>query len=163
MNLLVVQRITWPFMFHIMWKMKSNTSLIYSDLVLLKMNSVQVLQNSWIYKIYIISVCNGLEKCYGNNWWKVLCEKGLSAKVSSGFVGCSRHRFNIVVESIIQQSRSIVGKVQDLMKRLKYLVPAARLRNLTSLPCLTRYETIGVRLQYIEELFGNPWICSTMF
>lgn len=62
-------------------------------------------------------------------------------KVSCGFVVCSIHRFNLAVQDIIEQHRRIVSKVQDLMKRLKYLVPAPKLRRLTPSSAVLRSET----------------------
>lgn len=86
---------------------------------------------------------------YGKTWEDVCAvvsencsiNNAMGSKLDFRFVGCSIHRFNLVVQGKILDDDEIVQKVNELMRKFKYLIPAARLRKLTPLCAITKNDT----------------------
>ena len=57
------------------------------------------------------------------------------------FVGCHSHRFNLAVKDILEDHTAAISKVQELMHKLCYHIPAAMLRRLTPLSAFTANVT----------------------
>lgn len=57
------------------------------------------------------------------------------------FIGCASHRFNLAMKDIISEYRDEITKVNDLMKKLSYQIPAAKLRRFTHLKAKISNET----------------------
>ena len=72
------------------------------------------------------------------------------------FVGCASHRFNLCVEDILAPHKLLVDKVNKLMHKMKNLIPAAKLRRLTSLKpitsCVTRWSSVFHMLCRFQKL-----------
>jgi hypothetical protein len=56
-------------------------------------------------------------------------------------VGCASHRFQLCVKDMLEPYEELLANVNSLMKCLKNLVPAARLRKLTHLAAKTCNRT----------------------
>ena len=67
--------------------------------------------------------------------------KAVANSTGVGFIGCASHRFNLAVQDILVQHDDIITIVNDLMKKLRNLVPAAKLRQFTPLAAKTRNDT----------------------
>ena len=86
---------------------------------------------------------------YDKSWSNVTCligdncsvNKAVANLVGCPFVGCASHRFNLAVQDYINEHSTEVQMVNDLMKKFKYLIPAAKLRKHTPLCAITRNET----------------------
>lgn len=53
--------------------------------------------------------------------------RALERQVFSAFVASGSHRFNFAFQQIMQDRHNIISKRNDLMKRLEYLIPTAKL------------------------------------
>ncbi|RHY05928.1 hypothetical protein DYB37_012316 [Aphanomyces astaci] len=86
---------------------------------------------------------------YGKNMSNVVALIGDNCSVNVAFarrcglplVGCASHRFNLFVNDILTDYEPLLEAVNDLMKKLKNLIPAAKLRRLTPLAVKTRNVT----------------------
>lgn len=86
---------------------------------------------------------------YGKGWENVTAlvadncnvNKSLADMVDCGFVGCCSHRFNLAVQDILKGAEETLNKLNTLMRKFKYLIPAAKLRKHTHLRAVTRNET----------------------
>lgn len=65
------------------------------------------------------------EKCSTN--------KALPTSVGCGFSGCCSHRFNLAVTPLMEEHSGVVVSVNKIMKRFKNPIPAAKLRDYTTL------------------------------
>ena len=90
-----------------------------------------------ILNLYIKS-CTSVSAIVGD-----ICtvNKALANMVTPEFVGCSTHRFKMSVQDVINANETLINLVNRLMKILKSLVPAAKLRKLTSLCAVTKEGT----------------------
>lgn len=81
-----------------------------------------------------------------NNVVAIICDntstnKAFVRRVGSFFLGCHSHRFNLAMTDILSGYSDAIDKVHELMKRLRYQIPAAKLRRLTHLTALTANKT----------------------
>ena len=67
--------------------------------------------------------------------------KSFARRVGPFFQGCYSHRYNLAMKDIISSYSFVIDKVHELMKKLKYQIPAAKLRSLTHLTAQTANET----------------------
>lgn len=80
-------------------------------------------------------------KIFGKSWDNVAALVGdncstnrcFTRRVGPLFVGCYSHRYNLAMKDVISLSLPEVGHVRELMRKLSYQIPAARLRRLTHL------------------------------
>ncbi|KAG7352365.1 hypothetical protein IV203_008413 [Nitzschia inconspicua] len=80
------------------------------------------------------------------------------AENNGGGVGCGSHRFNLAVTDILKDYAALITCVYRLMKKLKNIIPAAKLRKLTPLRAkcsnATRWSStyeMLVRYKQLEE------------
>lgn len=59
--------------------------------------------------------------------------RSISKGIGPTFVGCHSNRFNLAVRDIIAQNSNVVCRVQTLILKLSYHIPAAKLRGFTPL------------------------------
>lgn len=72
---------------------------------------------------------------------KTSTNKAFARRVGSSFVGCHRHRYNIVMKDIISNQSDVIEGVQLLMKKLSYQITAEILRQITPLTAKQANET----------------------
>ena len=86
---------------------------------------------------------------YGK-WWNNIAaligdncntNRSMSKKAMVNFIGCASHRFDLAVKDIMVEYDDLVSTVNAIMKKLKNLVPSAKLRKLTPLKPKTRNVT----------------------
>ncbi|KAG7355610.1 hypothetical protein IV203_000296 [Nitzschia inconspicua] len=78
---------------------------------------------------------------YRKSWENVVCligencstNKATATAASLPLVGCASHRFNLAVKDILKDYSALTTCVYRLMKKLKNIIPAAKLRKLTPL------------------------------
>ncbi|KAG7361649.1 hypothetical protein IV203_036750 [Nitzschia inconspicua] len=78
---------------------------------------------------------------YRKSWENVICligencstNKATATAASLPLVGCASHRLNLAVKDILKDYSSLTTCVYRLMKKLKNIIPAAKLRKLTPL------------------------------
>lgn len=83
---------------------------------------------------------------YQKSWENVACligdncstNRSIARKMKKSFVGCASHRFNLAVKDYLKTYENILSKVNELMKKLKKLVPSAKLAKFTKLRAKTR-------------------------
>ena len=88
-------------------------------------------------------------RLFGKWWDNVVAITGdncatnvaIANKVGIPFVGCASHRFNLAVQDIITTHDDLMDKVNNLMRRLKYAIPASKLRKFTDLRAKTKNVT----------------------
>jgi hypothetical protein len=86
---------------------------------------------------------------YGKSWNNVAaligdnCTTDLSfaGKANTYFIGCASHRFNLAMKFYFEEHKGMLKKINDIMSRLKNLIPAAKLRAHTHLKAKTRNLT----------------------
>ena len=61
------------------------------------------------------------------------CNKSLANLIGCPLLGCSSHRFNLCVMDFIRESSNVIEKVNGLMRKLRYPIAAAKLRQHTYL------------------------------
>lgn len=59
--------------------------------------------------------------------------KALARRVGPRFLGCYSHRYDLALKDTLAVHSKLISKVQNLMEKLKYQIPSAKLRCLTSL------------------------------
>lgn len=59
--------------------------------------------------------------------------RAFGRRVGPTFVGCHSHRFNLAVRDVLADHKALIGKVHDLMRRISFQIPSAKLRRLTPL------------------------------
>lgn len=64
---------------------------------------------------------------------KAATNKAFAHRVGPIFIGCYSHRYNLAMMGIMSGYLDVVDKVHELMKKLNYQIPAAKLRHLTHL------------------------------
>ncbi|KAF0722689.1 hypothetical protein Ae201684P_004283 [Aphanomyces euteiches] len=90
-----------------------------------------------------------LRNLYGKSWPNVaalvgdncLTNAAFARKAGVYFVGCASHRFNLFMMDYISQYEETIGRVNTLMKKLRQLSLAAKLRRLANLLPKTRQQT----------------------
>ena len=78
---------------------------------------------------------------YNKSWSNVACligdkcstNKSVSNRAGVPFQGCASHRFNLAMRDILSTEKVNLPKIKEIMKKLRGLVLAAKLRNLTYL------------------------------
>ncbi|KAG7354964.1 hypothetical protein IV203_004320 [Nitzschia inconspicua] len=103
---------------------------------------------------------------YRKTWANVVCligdncstNKATATAASLPLVGCASHRFNLAVKDILKDYADLITCVCRLMKKLKNIIPAAKLRKLTPLRAkcsnATRWSStyeMLVRYKQLEE------------
>ncbi len=93
----------------------------------------------------VVSIFGG--NCAFNN--------SIAIKLGIGFVGCGSYRFNLFVQTIIDQHTEIIDCLRKLMKKPVNSVPAGKLRVRTSLKAqvssFTRWSsTAHMRVRFID-------------
>lgn len=72
------------------------------------------------------------------------------------FVGCHSHRYNLAMKDILEEYEEVIEKVQAIMKKLSYQIPAAKLRRFTLLKAkqrnVTRWSSTYDMLRRYREL-----------
>jgi hypothetical protein len=72
-----------------------------------------------------------------NLFWKKLealigdncsINQSFAGKENTYFIGCASHRFNLAMKSHINSYEDELGKINEIMMKLKHLIPAAKLR-----------------------------------
>ena len=94
-------------------------------------------QGSKIHKGHFDFVLN----LYGKSFANVIAIIGdncasnrkLARIVDKALCGCASHRYNLCVKDIMQKSQVMIEKVNLMMMKLRYLIPAAQLRAYTPL------------------------------
>ena len=85
---------------------------------------------------------------YGRTSDNVICviadnagtNKAIAAALGTKFIGCASHRFNLAMKSILSSYEYLIGKVQLLMKKVRNLIPAAKLRSFTHLLSIVKHD-----------------------
>jgi hypothetical protein len=67
--------------------------------------------------------------------------KSFAGKAKSYFIGCESHRFNLAVKVHLEKYKHLLKKINNIMSKLKNLIPAAKLRAHTHLKAKTRNTT----------------------
>lgn len=67
--------------------------------------------------------------------------RAMSRRIGPIFVGCYSHRFNLAVRDLLSKYKKVTSKVQQVMKKLSYSIPAAQLRKLTPLKAVQANDT----------------------
>ena len=115
---------------------------------------------------------------YHKSWTNVLCligdnvntNKALSNRVGLAFIGCASHRFNLAMRDLLFQDEALIVKVTTIMKKLRGLLFAARLkkviplrpkvRNVTrwssTFEMLARYSEIREHLSGLDSIEIDP-------
>ena len=78
---------------------------------------------------------------YHKTWENVVClvgdncntNKALATIAKRPLVGCASHRFNLAVKDVLKDYHDVLSKINSIMKKLKNLIPSAKLRKLTPL------------------------------
>ena len=78
---------------------------------------------------------------YEKDWSNVVClvgdncptNKAFATKANARFIGCASHRFNLAVKDMLEEYEPLTTQVYFLMKKLKNIIPSAKLRKLTPL------------------------------
>ncbi|RLO12335.1 hypothetical protein DYB28_000238 [Aphanomyces astaci] len=86
---------------------------------------------------------------YGKSWKNVVALIGDNCSTNVAFarlaglplVVCDSHRFNLVVSDLLSNHDVVIQKVNILMRKLRNILPAARLRRLTPLRAKTLNAT----------------------
>ncbi|KAH9135418.1 hypothetical protein LEN26_006419 [Aphanomyces euteiches] len=89
---------------------------------------------------------------YGKSWSNVVALIGdncstniaLARKAAVSFIGCASHRFNLAVKDILANHEPLLAKINRIMLKLQDLVPAAQLRQFTSLQSRPRNATLWI-------------------
>lgn len=81
---------------------------------------------------------SGIKFLVGDN---CALNKRLANLLGVPLVGCSSHRLNLAVRAYLEPHESILEEVQQLMRKLRTLKQAAKLRTKTSLVPVLRQET----------------------
>ena len=71
----------------------------------------------------------------------VAVNKSFARNLGIPFIGCASHRFNLAVKDILEDNQLIISKVQSIMRKLSYQIPAANLRQFTHLRAVLNNET----------------------
>lgn len=106
----------------------------------------------WVLEYYQSSFEN-VTAMTGDN-----CSTNLSfaTKAQAKFVGCASHRFNLAVQDLIEESEAPLQKVNQLMKKLKAPIAAAKLRQVTDLKakCFnsTRWSSAANMLERYQKI-----------
>jgi hypothetical protein len=109
---------------------------------------------------------------YGKEWKNVVALIGDNCSTNRAFarraccnlIGCASHRFNLAVKDIIDPYQNLITKVNSVMKKMKNIIPSAKLRKVTHLKpkcanatrwsstyqMLERYDKIKVFLQELN-------------
>ena len=66
--------------------------------------------------------------------------KLLASSMGASFIGCASHRFNLAMKDMIANYEEHIEKVQIIMKKLRSLIPAAKLRKHTKLTAVVRHQ-----------------------
>jgi hypothetical protein len=67
--------------------------------------------------------------------------RSFAGKAKCHFIGCESHRFNLAVKTYLEEYEDTLQKINDIMSKLKNLIPAAKLRKLRHLKAKTRNAT----------------------
>lgn len=86
---------------------------------------------------------------YGKGWDNVVClmadncstNQAFANRVQKRMVGCHSHRFNIALQDLLKPYTGVVDKINNLMQKLKFSIPAAKLRKYTPLVAKTKNST----------------------
>ena len=101
---------------------------------------------------------------YGKTWDNIVCligdncntNKALATQARRPLVGCASHRFNLAVKDQLKDYADILSNINTLMKKLKNLIPAAKLRKHTLLQpkCsnATRWSSTFEMLKRYKEI-----------
>lgn len=77
-------------------------------------------------------------------------------KIGCGFIGCASHRFNLAMKDMIKDDTILIEKVQAVMQKLRWPIPAAKLRRHTLLcaKCanVTRWSSTADMLVRYKEI-----------
>lgn len=84
------------------------------------------------------------------------CNKALADILGCPLIGCASHRYNLCVKDMIQDSTTVIDKVQAVMKKLRYPIPAATLRQHTHLRAkchnVTRWSSTASMLHRFQKI-----------
>ncbi len=101
---------------------------------------------------------------YGKSWSNVAALVGdncstnklFAKKADCKLIGCASHRFNLAVKDIMSPYEDLLAKVNSLMKKLRNIIPSAKLRKLTHLKPksanATRWSSTFHMLQRYAEI-----------
>ena len=86
---------------------------------------------------------------FGKSWSNVVAligdncstNRSFAAKVNINFIGCASHRFNLAMKSYLGEYEMLLRKINEIMSKLKNLIPAAKLRVHTKLKAKSRNVT----------------------
>jgi hypothetical protein len=82
--------------------------------------------------------------------------KALATLARRPLVGCASHRFNLAVKDLLKEYSDLLNDINALMKKLKNLIPSAKLRKFTALrpKCsnATRWSSTYEMLKRYKEL-----------
>lgn len=95
------------------------------------------LGKSWYYHSMLQLVLDVLVKSFSNVTEitddKLSTNKAMTTDIGWGFIGCLSHMFNSAVKDVIDKEMDSVDEVHALMKKIRNVIPAAKLREFTSL------------------------------
>ena len=103
-------------------------------------------------------------KLYHKSWENVVClvgdncntNKALADLAHKPLLGCASHRFNLAVKDILEEYSDVTSCVYHMMKKLKNIIPAAKLRKLTPLRAkcanATRWSSTYKMLRCYKQL-----------
>lgn len=87
---------------------------------------------------------------------KCSTNKALSDKANIHYLGCASHCFRKAVEDISEDSKTVIEKVNKLMRKLKNPIPAAKLRRYTDLKtkvhCTTRWSSVYNMFEWYQKI-----------
>ncbi|RHY54374.1 hypothetical protein DYB34_008861 [Aphanomyces astaci] len=101
---------------------------------------------------------------YGKTWDNVIALIGDNCSTNGAFarragvplIGCASHRFNLFMSDVLADHANFIDQVNQLMTKLRFTLPAARLRRLTSLVAktnkTTRWSSTYSMLKWYNEI-----------
>lgn len=72
--------------------------------------------------------------------------RAILRQIGPTFVGCHNYWLTLYLQDAIEQRGRNLFKIQALIRRLSYIIPAAKPRRLTPLPAVQRNESGEVQL-----------------
>lgn len=105
----------------------------------------------FVLSVYNKGICNAVA-LIGDN---VSTTKSLSFLCGCRFVGCASHRVNLAVKDIWDGNSDLIDDIDMIMPKLRPLIPAARMRQFSSLKPLVNSltmwgSTLTMRERYIK-------------
>ena len=76
-------------------------------------------------------------------------------KVKTEFIGCASHHFNLSMKSYQKTFKNQLIKINEIMLKLKYMIPEARLRACRHLKAKTRWSSLFSMIQGYTKFDGS--------